>query len=54
METCPDCHHLITQHIGLIDMGGGMVDSLGCIAASEDGDPACFCERYEFNDKETL
>ena len=39
-EDCPDCNHPMERHIGVVDMGGGHHEPIGCTV------PSCVCLNY--------
>lgn len=45
---CEECHHSMNLHIGMVDMGGGHSEVMGCAHMSNDG----ICECMEVDDFE--
>lgn len=50
-EQCEDCTHPIGGHVGVVDMGGGHSEAIGCTFVDETGE-LCDCLRYEGDDNE--
>lgn len=45
MSNCPDCNHPAERHIGVVDMGGGHSEAIGCTV------PSCDCMLFEFEEE---
>lgn len=44
-DICEDCGHSMSMHIGMVDMGGGHSEVLGCTHNVDDG--LCDCMNYD-------
>lgn len=40
-DDCPECEHPMSHHMGLVDMGGGHSEALGCLVDN------CDCMNYQ-------
>ncbi len=47
-EICEDCHHSMSMHMGVVDMGGGHSEPLGCTHTVDyEKQILCDCLKYE-------
>lgn len=48
-ELCKDCGHSMGMHVGIIDMGGGHSEPVGCMhnVRTDKGVTLCECLNYE-------
>ena len=45
-KVCEECHHSMSIHVGVVDMGGGHSEPIGCTHNTKDG-MICECLNYE-------
>lgn len=52
---CPECGHSIDNHHGIIDMGGGHSEPVGCLTSIGPlKDDICDCMAYQFDEGDLL
>lgn len=44
---CKYCTHKESEHLPPVDMGGGMIDSPGCLGTPMANEEMCYCDGFE-------